>query len=183
MSKGLPFLREMIAYHESRIEHHKDRIKRLTAVEQITEAREAQNITPEQQASAARIRVAADAKQGEVTEDWIKKLAKPSSRNTTDPTDPRLTHGVDDEPTEQAETYLVLSEEERAKGFVRPVRHTYTHLEEYGGCGMATTMGQAIAETYARTPSFYGSTYCVGCRMHLPVGDFVWDGTMEKVGS
>lgn len=31
-------------------------------------------------------------------------------------------------PNGQQKTYLVLSEEERAKGFVRPVRHTYTHV-------------------------------------------------------
>ena len=47
---------------------------------------------------------------------------------TSDRNDPRLTHGVDSEPTTQAEVYLVLSEEERAKGFVRPVRDTYRHV-------------------------------------------------------
>lgn len=47
---------------------------------------------------------------------------------TTDPNDPRLTRGVDKEPVPQAEVYLVLSEEERAKGFVRPLRHTYAHV-------------------------------------------------------
>jgi hypothetical protein len=41
---------------------------------------------------------------------------------TSDRSDPRLTHGVDDEPAPMAEAYLVLSEDERAKGFVRPVR-------------------------------------------------------------
>ncbi len=46
-----------------------------------------------------------------------------------------------------------------------------------GGCGTVTTMAQALAETYARDPSFYGATYCAGCRTHLPVGaygEFVW---------
>lgn len=99
---------------------------------------------------------------------------------TDDPSDPRLTHGADGAPTGQAEVYLVLSDAERAQGFVRPVRRTYTHLT----CGSSTTMGAAIAETYARQPSFYGATYCVHCQMHLPVGEhgeFVWeDGT--KVG-
>ena len=74
-----------------------------------------------------------------------------------------------------AEAYLVLSDEERAKGFVRPVRRSYIHLT----CGSVTTMGQAIAETYARDPHFYGATYCVNCKMHRPVGadgEFVWDG-------
>lgn len=46
---------------------------------------------------------------------------------TTDPKDPRLTHGSDSSPTPQAETYLVLSKEERAKGFVRPYRDSYVH--------------------------------------------------------
>jgi len=97
---------------------------------------------------------------------------------TTDPKDPRLTHGADAEPTPQADVYLVLSDEERAKGFVRPVRRTYVHT-----CGVATTMGTALAETYARDPKFYGATYCVGCQRHAPVSEFTWDGTDEKVGS
>lgn len=100
---------------------------------------------------------------------------------TTDPADPRLTHGADDQPVEQAEVYLVLSAEERAKGFVRPVRRSYVHQP----CGSVTTMSQAIAETYARNPGFYGSTYCATCRKHRPVGpdgEFTWeDGS--KVGS
>lgn len=47
---------------------------------------------------------------------------------TTDPNDPRLGHGVDENPVPQNEVYLVLSEEERAKGFVRPVRNSYIHV-------------------------------------------------------
>jgi len=43
------------------------------------------------------------------------------------------------------------------------------------GCGGATTMGLALAETYARDPGFYGQTYCVHCQMHRPVKEFVWD--------
>ena len=78
--------------------------------------------------------------------------------------------------------YVVLAEEERAKGFVRPVRRTYTHLK----CGEETTMGQTIAETYARDPFFYSGTYCAICRAHFPVGadgEFVWTLTGEKVGT
>lgn len=103
---------------------------------------------------------------------------------TSDPTDPRLGHGVDSEPIPQHEVYLVLSDEERARGFVRPVRRSYVHARELGGCGAVTTMNQAIAETYARDPHFYGATYCVSCRKHLPVGDdgeFVWDGPYDPV--
>jgi hypothetical protein len=98
---------------------------------------------------------------------------------TTDPSDPRLTHGPDAEPVEQASVYLVLSDEERAKGFVRPLRTSYVH----DLCGKVTTMATPIAETYARDPKFYGGTYCTTCRMHKPVSEFVWQGTTEAVGS
>jgi len=49
------------------------------------------------------------------------------SKLTTDPNDPRLGHGADDKPTPQQEVYLVLSEDERKKGFVRPYRESYRH--------------------------------------------------------
>jgi len=98
---------------------------------------------------------------------------------TDDPNDPRLTHGADDASTEQAEVYLVLSEEERAKGYVRPVRRSYTHTT----CGTVTRMGDALAETYAARPTFYGATWCCGCSMHLPVGEFRWDGDGQVLGS
>lgn len=83
---------------------------------------------------------------------------------TSDRFDPRLTHGVDTEPAGMAEVYLVLSDEERAKGFVRPVRRSYVH----DTCGAVTTMGVALAETYARNPQFYGATYCAGCQGFEP---------------
>lgn len=155
---------------------------------------------------------------------------------TTDPKHEDLGHGADTKPVPQNKCYLVLSEEERAKGFVRPVRRSYVHagiagpkhpvrdldaaqLERFKdeayvkfeaypagthgsaigrywtqaelesvekGCGTLTTMGLALAETYARKPGFYGSTYCCGCSMHRPVGadgEFVWDGTAERVGT
>jgi hypothetical protein len=95
---------------------------------------------------------------------------------TSDPHDSRLTHGadpVDGPPVGQAEVYLVLSDEELALGFVRPVRRSYWHST----CGTITTMGQKLAETYARQPDFYGSTLCVHCGKHRPVGadgEFYW---------
>lgn len=150
---------------------------------------------------------------------------------TSDPNDPGLKNIG---PDGMQETYLVLSDEERARGFVRPVRRSYRHVGPPGpthelrdltddeaarfagtgyvkfepypgddirhgrywtqdrldavgkGCGTVTTMGLAIAETYARQPSFYGGTYCAGCSTHLPVGrdgEFVWEGTNERVGT
>lgn len=47
---------------------------------------------------------------------------------TTDPKDSRLGHGVDTKSTEQNAVYLVLSDEERAKGFIRPLRRSYKHV-------------------------------------------------------
>lgn len=90
---------------------------------------------------------------------------------TSDPNDPQLGHGVDAEPTEQNEAYLVLSDAERAKGFVRPVRRSYVHDR----CGAVTTMGLAIAETFAREPTFYGATWCSRCQMHVAISEFRWD--------
>ena len=99
---------------------------------------------------------------------------------TTDRNDPELGYGSNEEPVPQNKKYLVLSEEERAKGFVRPYRDTYTHEV------CTTTMGEALSETYARQPNFYGATYCCHCRKHRPVGEhgeFVWTGTSIKVGT
>lgn len=130
-------------------------------------------------------------------------------------------------PNGQQRDYVVLAPEERAKGFVRPVRRSYRHVgerpknptrpltaeeharyDQYGyvafekypgdeavigrfwtakhlesGCGVVTTMGQALAETYARDPKFYDGTFCCGCGTHFPVAEFVWEGTREAVGS
>jgi hypothetical protein len=130
--------------------------------------------------------------------------------------------------TGQHGAYYILTEEERAKGFVRPVRRSYRHVgapgpkfplrdltpeevergQQFGyvkyepypdgykgavvgrfwtqaqldkigrGCGTKTSMGLAIAETYARQPTFYGATFCCHCGTHLPVGEqgeFVWE--------
>ena len=150
---------------------------------------------------------------------------------TTDPKNLKLGRGVDDKPISQHEVYLVLSKEEIAKGFVRPVRDSYIHTgkqidvsemrnlteeekvryKDYNyigfisnedkhssfsvvgryitekdiksGCGIVTRINQTIAKTYARSPKFYGFTYCVGCSKHLPIEEFTWDGTDQKVGS
>lgn len=142
---------------------------------------------------------------------------------------------TDDRGDGQQKGYVILCAEERAKGFVRPVRRSYIHVgprgprfplreltadeseryapfgyvkhEDYPeserplcgrfwtaadlarigkGCGSKTTMGQSIAETYAREPHFYGSTFCCTCGTHLPVGaegEFVWADTEERVGT
>lgn len=84
---------------------------------------------------------------------------------TNDPTDPRLGHGSNDEPTEQNDAYLVLSDEERAKGFVRGGHHD--------GAGDRRDL---------RPPARLLRRDCVGCRMHRPVGEhgeFVWDGPYD----
>jgi len=86
----------------------------------------------------------------------------------------------------QQKGYIVLTETERSKGFVRPVRDSYRHEK----CGHVTTMGRALAETYARDPKFYSGTFCSTCRKHFPVGpegEFIWlesnGAEREKVGT
>lgn len=104
-----------------------------------------------------------------------------SDRRTMTDGSPVTDDHRDLKPNGQQKGYVVLSDEERAKGFVRPVRRTYVHEK----CSVATTMSQSIAETYARDPAFYGATFCMGCRKHFPVGadgEFVWDNG-EKVGT
>jgi hypothetical protein len=140
--------------------------------------------------------------------------------------------GPIDPKSGQHEAYWVLSEDERAKGFVRPVRTKYQHVgirpkhplrdltleeqERYSsfnylryeaypedasgltgrywtqaqlnsGCGTVTRMGQALAETYARDPKYYGSTFCCHCQKHFRVGEdgeFIWDdGSNQRVGA
>ncbi len=99
----------------------------------------------------------------------------------------------------QQKGYIVLTAEERAKGFVRPVRREYIHvgvggheidpndISKHGrtgnGCGVLTCMGRSIAETYARDPKFYNGTFCCGCGKHFPLNEFVWADTDELVGS
>ncbi len=104
---------------------------------------------------------------------------------TTDRNDPKLREIIQDGPLKgQQADYLVLSDDERAKGFVRPVRRSYKHL----ACGGVTTMGQAIAETYARNPKYYSGTFCCRCGTHFDLGPpwkpaFLWDSDGEPVGS
>ena len=61
---------------------------------------------------------------------------------------------------------------------------TQAQLDAVGhGCDAVTSMGLELCETYARDPHFYGSTYCVTCRKHLPVDEFVWVEDGARVGS
>lgn len=88
-------------------------------------------------------------------------------------------HREIDPETGQQKGYVVLTEEERSKGFVRPVRTKYIHTS----CGVETVMGRAIAETYARDPGFYSGTFCCRCRQHFPLNEFTWSADGSVVGS
>jgi len=84
---------------------------------------------------------------------------------TTDRHDPALRKIIEEDPRKgQQEDYLVLSDEERAKGFVLPVYRSYRHMK----CGCDTHMGLAWRETYARDPTFYGGAFCVHCGAQFP---------------
>jgi hypothetical protein len=81
-----------------------------------------------------------------------------------------------------ADHWIMCPGEVVEAGFVRPVRLSYKHER----CGGITRVPQPIAATYAANPSYYGSTFCYHCRDYFPVGpngEFVWQGTKDKVGS
>lgn len=86
-----------------------------------------------------------------------------SKRETIGGMDPFSPEHRQLKPNGQQRDYVILSEDERKRGFVRPVRRTYVHKK----CGVATTMGLALAETYARDPNFYSGTFCCGCGTHF----------------
>jgi hypothetical protein len=95
--------------------------------------------------------------------------------HTGAPTEEKLGDG-------QLADHFVLCPEDRAKGYVEPYRESYIHEK----CGTLTRMPVACAETYAAQPEYYGSTFCCGCGSYFPVGasgEFVWDGTSQKVGT
>lgn len=54
--------------------------------------------------------------------------------------------------------------------YVAPIRDSYKH----NTCGSVTFFGMAIAETYAKNPSFYGRTFCSKCGDYFPVSEFKW---------
>lgn len=62
--------------------------------------------------------------------------------------------------------YVVLAEEERAKGFIRPFRDSYIHTK----CGGLTTMARSIAETYARNPNSTAALFVLAVALIFPLG-------------
>jgi hypothetical protein len=148
-----------------------------------------------------------------------------------EPVPPDRSHVTIDPATGMQRGYIVLTPEERAKGFVKPVRRSYRHntrtvcaklqgadpLHRIGGtrhvctlpqnhegpcgawrfvtqpehakldhehrmdCGGVTTMGTALAETYARDPHFYSGTFCARCKAHFPLAEFTWEPDGEPM--
>lgn len=104
------------------------------------------------------------------------ELVDPAKAPSGAPTEEKLADG-------QLRDHYVLCPEDRAKGWIRPLRIKYKHER----CGAVTTMPMACAETYAAVPSYYGRTFCCTCCDYFPVGEtgeFLWiDGSGEKVGT
>ena len=142
-----------------------------------------------------------DTKWDPETEETMPPPPEPTERTPAPPTDPS-THKLatvrgeppapgfetaaapqpKDPETKQNKDHWVLPQEERAKGHIRPVRRGTLHIK----CNTVTYMPLACAETYAKDPRFYGSTFCCACKDYFPVGpdgEFLWEGTDEKVGS
>ena len=88
-------------------------------------------------------------------------------------------HGILPDARAQTLIHWQMSEDEKARGFVRPLRDSYVHRV----CHHVNTMGQSMAETLAKKPTIFSTIYCIGCKAHRPVGEFLWDGTELTVGS
>jgi hypothetical protein len=139
----------------------------------------------------------------QVTEDELARIAAilPVDRSrlcSTSGEAPEKVRAEQTETTGQHKSYIVLCEDERRKGFVRPYRDAYKHVgraepvtddvgipphtvRRVGGCGTVTTMGRALSETYARDPTFYGATFCCGCNRHLPVASSCGPLTVNRL--
>ena len=94
---------------------------------------------------------------------------------TEDRNDPKLNQMREDG---QQESYLVLPELDKRER-IRPWRNKYTHKI----CGVETRMPDGCADTFTVNPKFYGATFCVSCKTHRPVNEFLWSNTEEEVGS
>lgn len=64
--------------------------------------------------------------------------------------------------------------------FEQEVRERYIHE----ACGGETVMKRHIAESVARDPEYYGSTFCSKCGDYYPVEEFHWkeDGEPWVIG-
>lgn len=101
---------------------------------------------------------------------------------TTDPNDPRLGHGSDEAPVSQNAAYLVLSDDERAKGFVRPVRTSYRHV---GIAGPQYALRELTPEEFERTRGFgyvKFEPYPEGAYSGRAVGRYWTQAQLDAVG-
>lgn len=62
--------------------------------------------------------------------------------------------------------------------YVAPIRNKYIHSK----CGVVTQVGSAIADTYARNPTFYSRTFCIGCGEYFPISEFNWTQDNVELG-
>lgn len=88
-----------------------------------------------------------------------------------------------DEEKSQYEDYGYEKYEEYPETERPALGRFWTADDLRSGCGAETRIAESIAETYARDPSFYGGTFCVRCREHLPLAEFVWKDDGTVVGS
>lgn len=136
-----------------------------------------------------------DPKTGQHKAYWVLSKAERSSGYVRPLRDKYVHRGIEAPKYELRD--LTPEEQERHKG------HDYVKYEAYpewhplagqfwtqerldnidGGCGTLTRMAYSIAQTYAKDPTYYGKTFCAHCRVHLPVAEFTWNNSQERVGS
>jgi len=124
----------------------------------------------------------------EIMQAGFKRPVRESYRHVGLPAPDHPLRDLTDEERERYAQYGYAKYEEYPRGGSLLGRFwTQAELDKIGkGCGTVTKMPRQIAETYAANPGYYGSTFCCGCHAYLPVGkhgEFVWDGTDERVGT
>lgn len=85
-------------------------------------------------------------------------------------------------PRRRAKVTWALSDEDKRKGRLRPLRYVYLHET----CGALTKVSVTTAEFMASQPYAFKRAYCAHCRAQFaagPDGEFTWKGSTERVGS
>ena len=82
-------------------------------------------------------------------------------------------------PDGQHTDYITLPPEEREQGDLADAPKIYFHPR----CGGYTVMPDEIIRSYLKNPYLYSanSTYCTGCKKHIPDNEVFWVETGENM--
>ena len=85
-------------------------------------------------------------------------------------------------PSPEGKLWAGLTKDEASKGFVRPRRNAVVHLRGDRRCAV-TILRPDVAEFHARQPGVIDRLPCSECKGTFSDTEFIWNGTLERVGS